>query len=555
MLTKPPLKYEPISDLFGDVVQDKPSEFYLSDEEQAEERRLALEAARRAEAAQETATEASAQTEAELQPDAPEPSAQIDGRTAPGPAPHPSAPDAPPRGGRRRFSQRLSVPPPKGPPPPARGGSSWDGPSGDVAVQYQDDHGLLSSVVITHGLLSVLSLGIWRFWMKTQTRVVLWSHTKIGEEPLEWTGKGRELLIGFLIAAVFLACTLAVANLAIAFLGIGTAENFQTMAAAQAAVVAGVALLPLRQYALFRARRYRLSRTRWRGIRFGMDGSGLTIVGLWALWTPVVVLTAGLAFPLWRWAREKHMARRMRWGQERFTLSGHAFTLMPAFLPLYTALALAGGAAISPGVRKAMGPFDPLAVAEAGPFAIIGMALISVSLLWVMWMSYRAAEIRAVLGGLSLRGARLRSKLTAMHLIEAYFLVMRKNLWPGIGVYIFIAIITAIPLVSAVGAEINTFGAGGLLGSERLERELFEGFTTWRAQGLILMAMLLNYVLYAVFQLWLWVGVYAKRVHENICNTLTVEGVEHLEELRQSARDQGVEAEGFADALDIGAAA
>ena len=41
MLPKPSVRYEPISELFGDVVQDKPSEFYLSAEERAAEIRSA----------------------------------------------------------------------------------------------------------------------------------------------------------------------------------------------------------------------------------------------------------------------------------------------------------------------------------------------------------------------------------------------------------------------------------------------------------------------------------------------------------------------------------
>ena len=289
-----------------------------------------------------------------------------------------------------------------------------------------------------------------------------------------------------------LSVNLSAANLAVAFLGIGAIEDFETLAMRQALVVAAVAILPLRQYALFRVRRYRLSRTRWRGIRFGMDGSGLSMVRLWVLWTPLVVLSAGFAFPLWRWARERHMARRMRWGQARFTLEGNAFRLLPAFLPFYAAVALIGAAAISPGVRTALGPFDPYVVANAGPVAIVAMGATVAFVLWALWTTYRAAEIRCVLGGLGLEGARLRSTLSATHLIDAYFLVMRRNLWPGIGGYIFIGIVTAVPLFSAVGAEMSSFGEGGLLGSEGLEQQLFEGFTTWRAQGLVLMSMVLN---------------------------------------------------------------
>ncbi|MEO1689710.1 MAG: hypothetical protein AAFU61_17595, partial [Pseudomonadota bacterium] len=72
---------------------------------------------------------------------------------------------------------------------------------------------------------------------------------------------------------------------------------------------------------------------------------------------------------------------------------------------------------------------------------------------------------------------------------------------------------------------------------------------------LVIMALLLNYALAAVFQMWLWIYVYGKRVHEHICDTLTIEGLERLDDVHQGARDRAVQAEGFADALDMGAAA
>ncbi len=77
-------------------------------------------------------------------------------------------------------------------------------------------------------------------------RRYFWNNLAVRGDPLEYTGLAIELLLGFLIVlAIFVPVQLAYA----------------------------LALTLLTPYALYRARRYRLSRTRWRGIRFGQDAS------------------------------------------------------------------------------------------------------------------------------------------------------------------------------------------------------------------------------------------------------------------------------------------
>jgi uncharacterized membrane protein YjgN (DUF898 family) len=53
------------------------------------------------------------------------------------------------------------------------------------------------------------------------------------------------------------------------------------------------------QFAVYRARRYRLTRTLWRGVRFWMNGSGLAYASRAFGWALLVVATLGIAYP-WR---------------------------------------------------------------------------------------------------------------------------------------------------------------------------------------------------------------------------------------------------------------
>ncbi len=130
--------------------------------------------------------------------------------------------------------------------------------------------------------LAALTLGIYRFWAKTRIRRYLWNHTSFQGDALEYTGSGRELFLGFLIVVVFFAIVGA-AHQAILFVAAASAPALAV--AMNVLVFPGFVLLI--GLALYRARRYRLSRTLWRGIRGVQTGSaalyGVKYLGYWVL--------------------------------------------------------------------------------------------------------------------------------------------------------------------------------------------------------------------------------------------------------------------------------
>src|SRR5262249_51185267 len=80
------------------------------------------------------------------------------------------------------------------------------------------------------------------------------------------------------------------------------------------------------QFAIFRARRYRLTRTVWRGVRFWMDGSGWAYSLRAMLWGALVFMTLGLALP-WREASlERYKMRHTHFGDLRGDFAGDGWT-------------------------------------------------------------------------------------------------------------------------------------------------------------------------------------------------------------------------------------
>ena len=71
-------------------------------------------------------------------------------------------------------------------------------------VRFTGDAGAFWRLLLRGALLLAVTLGIYRFWLATDVRRFLWSHTDVSGEHLEYNGTATELLIGFLIAIAIL---------------------------------------------------------------------------------------------------------------------------------------------------------------------------------------------------------------------------------------------------------------------------------------------------------------------------------------------------------------
>jgi uncharacterized membrane protein YjgN (DUF898 family) len=154
--------------------------------------------------------------------------------------------------------------------------------------------------------LELVTVGFYRFWLVTDIRRHLWSHTAIDGDAAEYTGRGKELLIGFLFAlAILVPIYLAYFLISI------EAERFKAFAS----IPLVIGFYAFGQFAIYRARRYRLTRTVWRGVRFWMDGSGWAYAWRAMLWGLLVFVTLGLAFPWREAALERYKMQHSHYGE------------------------------------------------------------------------------------------------------------------------------------------------------------------------------------------------------------------------------------------------
>lgn len=218
-----------------------------------------------------------------------------------------------------------------------------------VPVTFSGDRGAFFRLVARGAALEIVTVGFYRFWLATDMRRHLWANTVVDGDAAEYTGRAKELLIGFLFAmAILVPIYLAYFLISI------EAERLKGFAS----IPLVVGFYAFGQFAIYRARRYRLTRTVWRGVRFWMAGSGWAYAGRSMLWALLVVLTLGLAFPWRDAALERYKMGHSYYGdlEGRFAgrgwdlfkrvwwmwlLAPFALVLFPAFPFLYAAFKVA----------------------------------------------------------------------------------------------------------------------------------------------------------------------------------------------------------------------
>ena len=183
--------------------------------------------------------------------------------------------------------------------------------------------------------LTIVTLGIYRFWAKTRVRQFFWRHTKLLDEPLEYLGTGAELFVGFLIAIVILVPLAAIYSL-LGFFSVG--QPFALSLAID--IVYYMLLAFLVQVAIHRMRRYRLTRTAWRGVRFGLDGSSIRYALISFGYGILSTMTLSLAHPWLRVATMKYFFNNARFGTAPLSLEASGRWLFKRWLVVAAPLAV-----------------------------------------------------------------------------------------------------------------------------------------------------------------------------------------------------------------------
>jgi len=218
-------------------------------------------------------------------------------------------------------------PPPGSAPPPAtpvtgRGAAPPHAQVERLSFAYDGRLGEAMGLVLANLALTVLTLGVYRFWAKTRYRRYIWSRVRMLDEPFEYTGRGIHLFVGFVVAMVIvLPPTIAWS------IGSEALQASNPGLLVLLSMVAPIAFYVLGQAGVYQARRYRLRHSAWRGIRFGMAGSAFGYAFLAAGCLIVTWMSLGLLAP---WSQTRLAG--VRWNNTRF--GDRAFRFDASSVPL-----------------------------------------------------------------------------------------------------------------------------------------------------------------------------------------------------------------------------
>lgn len=381
--------------------------------------------------------------------------------------------------------------------------------------------------------LILITLGLYRFWFATDVRRYMWSSIEIGGETLEYAGLATELLGGFLVAtAILVPLYAALAATALAF---DRAEQ-------ETAAASLVLLVLLAQFALYRARRYRLTRTVFRGVRFGQHGSAWPYALLALAWWSLVAVTLGLAYPWAQAALQRYKMHHTSYGDLPGAFAGSAAALFWRGLPIWllvvgplVAAFFALGAMADWGALDAMmagGETNPLAllVASAGMrvFAVGAAALgASMAAAVLLYPWFRAITLRWWLSGMRFGEVAAASRLRVGQVYRIYLRFLLAML-------LFVAAAIVAGIVAALAAA--AFGNG-----HATLAQLAGGTITLLFYVAVALGVSTLYQVMVNFALW------------RLCaQTAELSGAAALDAVRAAGSASSALGEGLADALGVG---
>jgi uncharacterized membrane protein YjgN (DUF898 family) len=270
-----------------------------------------------------------------------------------------------------------------------------------LVFTYVKRPGLLKLTIVNF-LLWIVTLTFYRFWAKTNVRKHIWSCVHVNGEPLEYTGTGIELFKGFLfVYGLFVLPYVLIA---------GTVSFTQGPTSVLAIVLKYAFILFVYVFwgfAIYKARKYQLSRTLWRGIRGTLVGSAMTYSLLYFGSLLAKSMSMGWATPVMNTVLAEQITNDMRFGDAAFKFKGRAGPLYPTYALCWflTLAAIIAVIALIAGSSFLSGYFTQIFADTTSPetmqtmigyIALAGVVLFFIFMLIIpmLWAVYIAKEMR-----------------------------------------------------------------------------------------------------------------------------------------------------------------
>ncbi|MEM6679004.1 MAG: DUF898 family protein [Pseudomonadota bacterium] len=398
-------------------------------------------------------------------------------------------------------------------------------------------------IALTGAVLTVLTLGFYRFWMITNLRRAYAGSVRFDGDPLEYTGTGFEKLIGFLIAISMLAVYLALANIGLVFAGLSTLD--------EGALIAPFSLLavaPFYFWAQYRGQRYLLARLRWRGIRFGLANGSWSYMLRSLLWSALTVASLGFLYPFQHFRQARFIANRTYFGSLKMEQGGSWLGLLAYWIWLYIAAGMI--------FLAAWGLAEEMQLGEQGIGIMLSIFMpIAILILFILYMNYQVGAFRYLWDNRKIAKATLENDVSAKAIVWTYIK----------GSFIVSILTTVIGAIVGVifiggGAFLTAALLGGQEAAQGILREDLEALLQENAvptADLLLNALPLvvgiavTYFMLFALSFSFTQSMITQPILRAKVEAMLVRNPAALNRAQQRERDDAVEAGGFADALNV----
>jgi uncharacterized membrane protein YjgN (DUF898 family) len=358
-------------------------------------------------------------------------------------------------------------------------------------ISYEGQTGAVAAIALQNAFFNLVTIGGYRFWAKTRLRRYFWGNMVYRGERLEYTGLGMEIFLGFLIAIAILIALVVATELAAE-----TAGGPLSVGAGVIQMVQSLVIVFLIFVAIFRARRYRLSRSQWRGIRGGQSGSAVTFALTALGWALISGLTLGLAYPVFRTRLMKYQMENTWFGSERFAFTGRAGELFGTWFIAW----------------------------------LLMIPTLGLTYVWYRVREFRYFASKSRLGPLSF-ASDLHSGRIYLIFLTNFFV------WAAV-TFLFVAI-----------GYVMLTGSGTLPAPQGTEEEMTLQWMALGAQNPLLILLLLLYlVVSGLIRTLVWL----QPMVAEITTSMSIAGEMDFARLAQSSQEMPGRGEGLAEALDLG---
>jgi uncharacterized membrane protein YjgN (DUF898 family) len=298
------------------------------------------------------------------------------------------------------------------------------------------------------------------------------------------------------------------------------------------------------QFAVYRARRYRLTRTVYRGIRFHQTGSAWRYAVCALFWWAMIGVTLGLAYPFAQASLERFKLRNTYYGdlQGHFVGSGlrlffrgvlfWVVVIVPFLLGMMSAIGEIDWSALAEAVKRGgddfAGRIESANIAAAVSVAVIGVtwSIVAAALLYPL---FQAMVLRWWISGLRFGALTVTSRLRTGSVYGLYV----RFVWYGVLAGLVLGVVGGVAYI-VIGAATSLPGGG----------TISEVLTVVLPIGTYVVAALAYSAIYqATVKLRLWKLGF---------DTIELSGVDALEGVKAAAGPGSAVGEGLADALHVG---